>query len=79
MFAPYCSTCASRVLLTTRRIVRFTSEETGLVDVVLRCYCGTEVSADATAPHATPLPAVSKPQAVPAARVLTRATAAAAS
>lgn len=52
MFAPYCPTCASRVLLTTRRIVRFTSPETGMVDVVLRCYCGTEVSAEANPPHA---------------------------
>jgi hypothetical protein len=51
MFAPYCSTCASRVLLTTRRIVRFTSPETGMVDVVLRCYCGTEVPAEANPPH----------------------------
>lgn len=65
--------------MTTRRIVRFTSVETGMVDVVLRCYCGTEVSADATAPPAAPLVAVAKPQAVPGARVLTHATAAAAS
>ena len=64
MFAPYCPTCASRVLMTTRRIVRFTSEETGLVDVVLRCYCGTEVSAEANPPSA--------PQTVPVARDLTR-------
>lgn len=54
MFAPYCPTCASRVLMTTRRIVRFTSEETGVIDVVLRCYCGTEVAADAVPPHAPP-------------------------
>jgi hypothetical protein len=60
MFAPYCSTCASRVLLTTRRIVRFTSPKTGMVDVVLRCYCGTELSAEANPPHA--------PRAVPTAR-----------
>lgn len=79
MFAPYCPTCASRVLMTSRRIVRFASPETGLLDVVLRCYCGTEVSADSTAPQAAPLPAASKPQAVPAARVLTRATVSAAS
>lgn len=52
MFAPYCPTCAGRVLMTARRIVRFTSEETGLIDVVLRCYCGTEVSADSLPPHA---------------------------
>ena len=64
MFAPYCPTCAGWVLLTTRRIVRFTSEETGLVDVVLRCYCGTEVAADANPPHAP----VKTPEAVPAAR-----------
>jgi hypothetical protein len=54
MFAPYCPTCASRVLMTTRRIVRFTSEETGLVDVILRCYCGTEVAAEANAPRPAP-------------------------
>ena len=65
--------------MTTRRIVRFTSVETGMVDVVLRCYCGTEVSADATAPHAGPVPATAPPAAVPAARTLTLATASAAS
>lgn len=73
MFAPYCPTCASRVLLTTRRIVRFTSPETGLVDVVLRCYCGTEVPADATAPSAPPLPTV------PPAREITHSAVAVAS
>lgn len=78
MFAPYCPTCASRVLMTSRRIVRFTSPETGLVDVVLRCYCGTEVSAD-SAPPAVPPAAAAKLQAVPSARVLARSTAAAAS
>jgi hypothetical protein len=51
MFAPYCPTCASRVLMTTRRIVRFTSAETGMVDVILRCYCGTEVPAEGNPPH----------------------------
>ena len=78
MFAPYCPTCASRVLMTTRRIVRFASPETGLVDVLLRCYCGTEVSADANPPHAAPLASVPKPVAVPTARALARPTAAAA-
>lgn len=62
MFAPYCPTCATRVLMTTRRIVRFTSAETGLVDVILRCYCGTEVSADST-PPAAPKGAPSRPSA----------------
>lgn len=66
MFAPYCPTCASRVLMTTRRIVRFTSPETGLLDVVLRCYCGTEVSADSTPPHAPATAAVPLPSARPA-------------
>lgn len=50
MFAPYCASCESRVLLGTRRIVRFASLETGLVDVVLRCHCGAEVAADASPP-----------------------------
>ncbi|WP_019874622.1 hypothetical protein [Sporichthya polymorpha] len=74
MFAPYCSTCESRVLLSTRRIVRFSAEEpagAGLIDVVLRCYCGTEVAADANPPqpvvnpappHPTPGHAVSDPR-----------------
>lgn len=58
MFAPYCATCDSRVLLGTRRIVRFASAETGLVDVVLRCYCGAEVAADASPPdHTAAVPA----------------------
>ncbi|HUR73322.1 MAG TPA: hypothetical protein VMZ00_03555 [Sporichthya sp.] len=79
MFAPYCPTCASRVLMTTRRIARFASPETGLVDVVLRCYCGTEVSADSNPPQAAPLPTPPKRRAVPSARALARPTAAAAS
>ncbi len=58
--------------MTTRRIVRFASEETGLVDVILRCYCGTEVSAEANPPQAAdspPQPVTQPaPQAVPAAR-----------
>ena len=72
MFAPYCPTCASRVLLTTRRIVRFPSDVTGQLDVILRCYCGTEVSAEADPPQSSdarphqPLPAA-RPEPVPAA------------
>lgn len=77
MFAPYCPTCASRVLMTTRRIVRFTSEETGLVDVILRCYCGTEVSADANPPHAV-APSPGEHQPLPASRPALVPTAAAA-
>ena len=58
MFAPYCATCESRVLLGTGRIVQFASPATGLVDVVLRCYCGAEVAADASPPdHAAAVPA----------------------
>jgi hypothetical protein len=79
MFAPYCPTCAGRVLMTTRRIVRFTSAETGLVDVVLRCYCGTEVAADANPPQDAPLATSPQAQDVPSPRVLAGSTAAAAS
>lgn len=51
VFAPYCPTCESRVLLSTRRIVGVAAAR----DVTLRCYCGTEVAWDAVAP--TPEPA----------------------
>lgn len=64
--------------MTTRRIVRFTSAETGMVDVVLRCYCGTEVAADANPPHAANAVTPPKPQAVPTARDFTRTAVAAA-
>lgn len=53
--------CESRVLLGIGRIVQFASPETGRLDVVLGCYCGTEVRADVTSPD--------HPAAVPAARV----------
>jgi hypothetical protein len=61
MFAPYCAHCGSRVLLGPRRIVRLCSSESGPIGAVLRCFCGAEVDADATAPKASipapPLPA----------------------
>lgn len=57
MFAPFCAHCGSRVLLGPRRIVRLISSETGPVGVVLRCFCGTEIDADAVAPsRSIPVP-----------------------
>lgn len=52
MFAPYCAHCGTRVLLGTRRIVSLTSSDSGPVAVLLRCFCGAEVDADAKAPVA---------------------------
>lgn len=67
MFAPYCPCCASRVLLGTRRIVQFHDPHTGALDVILRCYCGTEVAADAAPPkHDGVLPAARMDIAAPA-------------
>ena len=47
MFAPYCETCQSRILLGTRSIVHFFSPGSGPVQVLLRCVCGTVVDAAA--------------------------------
>ena len=46
MFAPYCETCQSRILLSTRSIVHFFSPER----VVLACVCGNHVDAFARRP-----------------------------
>jgi hypothetical protein len=46
MFAPHCPTCASRVLLGTRRIVRHSWAGDGHPVIVLRCFCGRLVSWD---------------------------------
>ena len=41
MFAPYCRSCASRVLLGPRRIVTFAWDRGDQRPVVvLRCFCG---------------------------------------
>lgn len=49
MFAPYCSTCQTAVLLGPRRIVRFESTA-GHVRILLRCHCGKVVRWDEPAP-----------------------------
>jgi hypothetical protein len=48
MFAPYCSTCGTRRLLTTSRIVVSDWERGG--SIRLRCACGSIVDADARPP-----------------------------
>ena len=49
MFAPYCPSCESRVLLGPDRIVEFAWAGNGRV-VVLRCTCGTLVDWDQIPP-----------------------------
>jgi len=48
MFAPYCSTHGSNVLLGYESIVRVTGSAPP--HIVLRCYCGTLLDSDAQAP-----------------------------
>lgn len=43
MFDPFCPTCASRVLLTARRLLALEPTATGH-RARLRCWCGTEVA-----------------------------------
>ncbi len=58
MFAPYCASCGTRVLLGPRRIISFGESETGGFAVLLRCFCGSEVDADSKRPSPTiPAPA----------------------
>ena len=59
MFAPYCSTCDSQVLLGSRRVVA-TSTHEGRPMILVRCHCGTVIDAlnevepvAAPAPHAS--------------------------
>lgn len=56
MFAPYCAHCGTRVLLGTGRIVRLISSDTAPIGVLLRCFCGAEVDADARTPTAADTP-----------------------
>jgi len=49
MFAPYCPTCARRVLLGPRRIVAADLAAKPFT-VRLRCFCDTVVAADDPAP-----------------------------
>ena len=57
MFAPYCETCQSRILLGTRSIVHFLTPAAGPAEVLLRCVCGNLVDADAKAPAQGRVPA----------------------
>lgn len=50
MFAPYCADCDSRVLLGTRRILSLSTSTSGRIRVLLQCFCGTTLDADAVAP-----------------------------
>lgn len=56
MFAPYCPTCQTAVLLGSRRIVRFESSH-GRLRVMLRCHCGKVLRWDEPAP---PRPAAAR-------------------
>jgi hypothetical protein len=49
MFAPYCSTHGSHVLLGYESIVEVTGSAPP--HIVLRCYCGTLVDSDARTPE----------------------------
>lgn len=53
MFAPYCPTCSSRVLLGPRRIVA-ADMSVKPFQVTLRCFCGTVVPADNPVPAPAP-------------------------
>ena len=55
MFAPYCPTCSTRVLLGPGRIVSADMSSKPFA-VMLRCFCGTTVPADNPVPE--PLPDV---------------------
>lgn len=65
MFAPYCHTCQSRILLGPRRIVHFFSPGAGVVHVTLECFCGTVLESDALPPAKAPAPRVAADQAWP--------------
>ncbi|MFI5044644.1 MAG: hypothetical protein ACHQDC_07615 [Acidimicrobiales bacterium] len=56
MFAPYCSTCETRVLLGSRRVVA-TSTHEGRPMILVRCHCGTVIDAlNEVEPVAAPAP-----------------------
>jgi len=52
MFAPYCPTCESRILLGTGRIVSSAEADGSVGDPLVQCYCGTIVQWDAAGPTA---------------------------
>lgn len=51
MFAPYCADCGSRVLLGPRRILSLSTSASGRIRVLLGCFCGATLDADAVAPQ----------------------------
>ncbi len=55
MFAPHCPSCRRRVLLGTDQIVRLAWAD-GRRTAILRCFCGTLVDWDQTAPTAAATP-----------------------
>jgi hypothetical protein len=55
MFAPWCPTCQSKMLLGPRRVVSIERGATGL-RTVLRCHCGTLIVWSADQPVAEPVP-----------------------
>jgi hypothetical protein len=52
MFAPYCSTHGSQILLGYESVVSVIG--TAPPHIVLRCYCGTLLDHDAVAPDLVP-------------------------
>jgi hypothetical protein len=53
MFAPYCPTCSSRVLLGPRRIVSADMSAKPF-RVTLRCFCGTTLATGNPVPEPRP-------------------------
>lgn len=54
MFAPYCASCRSQVLLSTRRLVSIGWDGTAPLTATLRCYCGRIVDWNAAKPVQRP-------------------------
>ena len=50
MFAPYCESCQSRILLGTRSIVQLICSPGGAVRALLACVCGNVVDSEARPP-----------------------------
>jgi hypothetical protein len=69
MFAPYCTSCRSRILLGIESVVAYDSSD-GHHAVVLRCRCGRLLSWDAQPPPSTPRAAAPVPTPTPSRRWL---------
>lgn len=54
MFAPHCPACRTQVLVGPRRVVAVGRSDEGVLQVMVRCFCGAVIDGGATGPRRGP-------------------------